>query len=80
MVNPYAQKSYTALHKQVSGQKRDQLQISAEAKSMLEERQTLSKAEREQVDRIKTALENGSYQVDSKQVAEKLYQFWFEKF
>lgn len=76
--NPYTQNKYNMLEKPTVGRKRDQLHISAEAKSMLEEKQAIFKVDQEKIDLLKVEIRNGSYHVDSRKVAERLYEFWFK--
>lgn len=77
-INLYAHKKYELLEKTTLGRKQDQLHISEEAKLMLEENQAIYRADQEKVDRLKAEIQNGSYQVDSRKVAERLYEFWFK--
>ncbi|WP_171016847.1 flagellar biosynthesis anti-sigma factor FlgM [Pseudalkalibacillus caeni] len=75
-INPYQKhKPVEKVQKSKSVSKQDELQISNKAKEMYE-----NKAETEHEDRIrkiKEQVENGTYEIDSKKIAEKLYRFWF---
>lgn len=80
-INPiqsYQQKYKNEL-KQDKGTKlksRDQVQISQQALEMLG--QAGESGRKEKVAQLKDAYQNGSFKVDSRQVAEKLYQSWFD--
>lgn len=56
--------------------KKDQIIISEEAKALLE--RTKEADANPKVDKIKEEINNGTYQVDSKMVAEKMID-WFNK-
>lgn len=56
--------------------KKDQIIISEEAKALLE--RTKEADANPKVDKIKEEISNGTYQVDSKMVAEKMID-WFNK-
>lgn len=56
--------------------KKDQIIISEEAKALLE--RTKEADVNPKVDKIKEEINNGTYQVDSKMVAEKMID-WFNK-
>lgn len=56
--------------------KKDQIIISEEAKALLEKTKEI--ASDPKVDKIKEEINNGTYQVDSKVVAEKMIN-WFSK-
>lgn len=56
--------------------KKDQISISNEAKVLLE--QTKETTSKDKIIQIKEQIENGTYQVDSKKVAEKMIE-WFNK-
>lgn len=58
---------------------RDQLSISEEAKVLLDKKATSSLQRQEKVNELKQQIENGTYKVDKHKVAEKVYQFWFQK-
>lgn len=70
-VNPYR----TALNSQaaageVKKGKKDEVQISAEAKEMLSSVQNSDK-----IEELKEAVSNGTYQVDARKLAEKIWPF-----
>jgi negative regulator of flagellin synthesis FlgM len=80
LVNPYQkqnQKPNPETGKASS--KKDQVQISEQAKAMLENKSTVDPARQEKVNQLKSEVQNGEYKVDSQKVAEKLYQFWFNQ-
>lgn len=79
MVNPYQKQPHSFSEKHKSAAKRDQLQISDEAKFMLVETQDPIRPDRkEKVEKLKVEIESGNYQIDNHKVAERLYQFWFK--
>ncbi|MCF6093412.1 flagellar biosynthesis anti-sigma factor FlgM [Microaerobacter geothermalis] len=57
--------------------KRDQVEISTEAKAMLEQAAPLSGPERQQkINQLKEQVQSGQYQVNSEKVADKVLRFW----
>ncbi|WP_223701301.1 flagellar biosynthesis anti-sigma factor FlgM [Sutcliffiella deserti] len=58
--------------------KGDQLEISNKALEM-QERSKFAEARQEKVASLKIAVENGTYQVDSKNVATKMIDYYFNK-
>lgn len=83
-INPYNQ-IHSNYRKQVDKtqpkadvtKKRDQLEISHEAKLMQQD--TKITAERkEKVDQIKAKVQSGEYKVNPQEVAKKFYEFWNE--
>ncbi|BAB07342.1 flagellar biosynthesis anti-sigma factor FlgM [Halalkalibacterium halodurans] len=82
-VNPYTAISQQLYRQQVEKaetvkgkpQKRDQLEISKEAQEM--QKGSPIEVEREKkIEEIKQKIEKGEYSVDSRAVADKLYDFW----
>lgn len=58
----------------------DRLEISAEAKALLAGTSREGEVSRqEKLERIRKQLEQGIYQVDSRQVAERIFDFWFRQ-
>ncbi|UCZ52697.1 flagellar biosynthesis anti-sigma factor FlgM [Bacillus shivajii] len=55
--------------------KRDEVKISSEAKQMQATQKT-SLDRQEKINDIKAQIENGTYQVDAKEVARKFHDFW----
>jgi|GEM_PF-1649358 len=78
--NPYAkpQAKMAKIENASPAQKKDEIQISAEAKALLENHNTKDVARQQRVEELKQQVQSGQYQVDSEKVAEKLYQFWFK--
>lgn len=73
--NPY-QKQFNKQAETVSKQPQsDKLQISDQAKKMQQGDKVQSQRE-VRVNEIKQAVENGTYQVDSKETARKMLSFW----
>ncbi|WP_230501323.1 flagellar biosynthesis anti-sigma factor FlgM [Sutcliffiella rhizosphaerae] len=58
--------------------KGDQLEISNKAKEMQEKSQ-FTEARQEKIAKLKISIENGTYQVDSKAVANKMIDYYFNK-
>ncbi|UAK16731.1 flagellar biosynthesis anti-sigma factor FlgM [Sporolactobacillus terrae] len=56
----------------------DKVEISPTAKR-LQGTDKLERARQEKVERLKQQIENGTYQVSSKSIAEKMYGFWNNK-
>lgn len=54
--------------------KKDEISISNEAKAMLEQNKEVMNTEK--MEQIKEQIRNGTYQVDSKKVAEKMLDFF----
>ncbi|MFB1049916.1 flagellar biosynthesis anti-sigma factor FlgM [Paraliobacillus sp. JSM ZJ581] len=73
--NPY-QKQFNKQAETVSKQPHsDKLQISEQAKKMQESEQVQSQREI-RVNEIKQAIENGKYQIEPKETARKMLNFW----
>ncbi|AOM81898.1 flagellar biosynthesis anti-sigma factor FlgM [Salisediminibacterium beveridgei] len=62
--------------KQDKPQKSDEVQISKEAKAMMEKSTTYSAERAEKVQEIKAQIENGTYKVNAQETAKKFYEFW----
>lgn len=60
-------------------QNEDKVQISTQAKQLFEKDTELNIDRQEKIKSLKEQIQSGNYQVDSKAVAEKVYQFWFDK-
>ncbi|MCS7459955.1 flagellar biosynthesis anti-sigma factor FlgM [Paenibacillus doosanensis] len=77
-VNPYA-KSQDAYHAAVSGKtgkKKDKVEISSEAKELLEtQNSAAAEKSREKVEALKASVASGTYKVDARALAEKLFPF-----
>lgn len=79
----YIQQKTAPAEKGKVAQLKDRVHISQEAKALLTEQKKAhlvadrSIARAEHVARIKAQIENGTYRVDARQVAERLYDFWF---
>jgi negative regulator of flagellin synthesis FlgM len=65
--------------KSTKAQQKDQLEISTTAKSLLESKEVEEMARQEKIDQLKQQLEQGTYKVNSREVADKFYQFWYGK-
>jgi negative regulator of flagellin synthesis FlgM len=80
IVNPYQKQNQKPnLESGKVSSKKDQVQISEQAKAMLENKSTVDPARQEKVNQLKSEVQSGEYKVDSQKVAEKLYQFWFNQ-
>lgn len=55
--------------------KKDQLEISTEAKKMQQESKIVTDR-KEKIEALKAKIENGEYKVNSEEVARKFYEFW----
>ncbi|MDQ0339898.1 negative regulator of flagellin synthesis FlgM [Caldalkalibacillus uzonensis] len=77
--NPYQQQQVSKSVQKKGKMGQDQVHISKEAKVMLEKQnQTNVHTDRQaKLERIKEQLEKGTYQVNSKKVAERVFDFWF---
>lgn len=60
-------------------QNEDQLQISQQAKEMFEKKAEVDLSRQEKINTLKTQIQTGEYKINSEQVANKVYQFWFGK-
>lgn len=60
-------------------QQEDQVQISNRAKEMYEKKTEASTERQEKINQLKAQIESGEYQVNGKEVADKVFQFWFDK-
>jgi negative regulator of flagellin synthesis FlgM len=80
LINSYLkQNQKPSLEQGKISSKKDQVQISDQAKAMLENKVTVEPARQEKVSQLKREVQSGEYKVDSQKVAEKLYQFWFNE-
>ncbi|HET7616747.1 MAG TPA: flagellar biosynthesis anti-sigma factor FlgM [Bacillales bacterium] len=59
-------------------QRKDRLEISAEAKH-LQHKSHITAERQRKIDTIKNQIENGQYKVDVQQTAKKFYEFWMKK-
>jgi negative regulator of flagellin synthesis FlgM len=76
-VNQY-QKSHDALSVSASGKtgkKKDQVEISNEAKELLGALNPSAAHTKEEIDALKNSVAAGTYKVDAKKLAEKLFPF-----
>jgi negative regulator of flagellin synthesis FlgM len=60
-------------------QQEDQVQISSRAKEMYEKKTEASSDRQEKIDALKAQIQSGEYKVNSQKVADKVFQFWFDK-
>ncbi len=60
-------------------QKEDQLQISNRAKEMFEKKAEVNTERQEKINLLKAQIQSGEYQVNSGKVADKVFEFWFDK-
>lgn len=77
-VNQYvkSQEAYNASGAGKTGKKKDQVEISSEAKELLETHNSAAaEKHREKVEALKTSVANGTYKVDARSLAEKLFPF-----
>lgn len=74
-VHPYRQ--YAGIPEGKTGQpgRRDRVEISEEAKE-LQQRSTWAAEREEKVRRLKEQIDNGTYEIDARAIAEKLYKFY----
>ncbi len=78
-MNPYQKPTAEQLSQRKKSKVQDEVHISKQAQKMLEKHTQLDSARKQKVARLKEAVQSGNYQVDTYQVAEKIYQFWFGK-
>ncbi|GAA0368057.1 flagellar biosynthesis anti-sigma factor FlgM [Bacillus horti] len=77
-INPYQKtQNKTQVSKAAQAKRKDQVQISDQAKAMLGNKVNTDPVHQQKVKELKQQVQNGEYQVDSRKVAEKMYQFWF---
>lgn len=60
-------------------QNEDQLQISQQAKEMFEKKAVVDPSRQDKINALKAQIQSGEYKVDSEQVANSVYKFWFGK-
>lgn len=78
-VNPYQKQQQIKTDQRKSEFGKDQVQISSQAKELLKKNShEINRQER--IDQLKQQIKNGEYQVDSRKVAERIYEFWFEQY
>lgn len=77
LINAYQKQNQKPIvDKSKASSKKDHVQISEQAKAMLESKM-IDPARQEKVQHLKNQVQNGEYKVDNQKVAEKIYQFWF---
>lgn len=73
-INPYQKANQPGLDKaKKTGMGRDELQISTEALEMLNSQKTEELDRKERIAELKKQIEAGTYKVDSKLIAEKMF-------
>ncbi len=77
-INPYKRNQMNQQPKSVSSFKEDKVEISTEAKG-LQEMNQIQTAREEKVNKLKIAVENGTYKVDPNVVANKMIDFYYKK-
>ncbi|WP_404429339.1 flagellar biosynthesis anti-sigma factor FlgM [Sutcliffiella horikoshii] len=77
-INPYKNQMKQHQAAKANQTKSDQVEISSKAKE-LQERSQFTEARQEKVAKLKVSVENGTYQVDSKAVANKMIDYYFNK-
>jgi len=77
-VNPYKNQMKQHQTATTNQAKSDQVEISSKAKE-LQERSQFAEARQEKVAKLKISVQNGTYQVDSKAVANKIIDYYSNK-
>ncbi|WP_226580619.1 flagellar biosynthesis anti-sigma factor FlgM [Halobacillus litoralis] len=77
-LNPYQKQWNNQAEVKSTKQSKDKLEISDQAKQMQESGPT-DAARNKLVEKIKTDVQTGNYQVDSKRTAQKMIDFWSTK-
>lgn len=72
-INPYQQQQYNRVQQQeqTARNKADKVEISTAAKD-LQQLSTVEKERAAKVNKIKSEIDNGTYKIDSRQIAEKI--------
>jgi len=73
------QMQVTPVEKAKPIQKEDQVQISNRAKEMFEQKVEVNTERQEKINLLKAQIQSGEYQVNSGEVADKVFKFWFDK-
>lgn len=77
-VNPYQKQQQKIQELQKMEKKKDELQISSEAKEL--QKESVIQAERnEKVEALKEKVQSGQYEVNPKKIAQKMYEYWTEQ-
>lgn len=71
-------KAVEKLHGAQGAKRRDQLEISSEAKQLQQKSQYAAERQ-EKIDAIKKKVDTGQYSVDAQKVAKKFYEFWMDR-
>ncbi|GFN32661.1 hypothetical protein PCURB6_29210 [Paenibacillus curdlanolyticus] len=75
-INPYHKNNGQRVFESIGKKKRDDVQISTEAKEMLQSQQGVQSPERQkQIEELKNQVSTGTYYVDAGKVAEKLLPY-----
>jgi negative regulator of flagellin synthesis FlgM len=74
-VNPY-ERQFNKVERQIpSARKKDQVEISEEAKE-LQEASKWERARQEKVERLKQQVQNGTYAIDPKAIAKSIIEYY----
>ncbi|MBO8173147.1 MAG: flagellar biosynthesis anti-sigma factor FlgM [Bacillaceae bacterium] len=74
--NPYQQTARYEKEAVRKQQKKDEVQISPEAKSMLQSEEAQPVSREQRIQQLKEQVQSGTYHVSSEKIAEKLIQYW----
>ena len=77
-INPYKNQMKQQYSAKTNQSKSDQVEISNKAKE-LQERSQFAEARQEKIAKLKVSVENGTYQVDSKAIANKMIDYYSNK-
>lgn len=76
-INPYRQQQLNKINhtEQTSQNKKDKVEISAEAKD-LQQLSSLESERKAKIDELKSKIEDGTYKIDSKRIAQNILKFY----
>ncbi|WLR50601.1 flagellar biosynthesis anti-sigma factor FlgM [Bacillus tianshenii] len=77
-VNPYQKQQFKQQELQQAEKKKDELQISSEAKELQKE-SPIQTQRNEKVTELKEKVQSGQYEVNPKKLAQKMYDYWNEQ-
>ena len=76
-VHPYRQQFDKEMQMKKSAVKQDKVEISAAAKE-LQQLSQWTVEHQEKVRKLKEQVQNGTYQIDAKEIAKSVYRFYFD--
>lgn len=78
-IQAYQKQNQVSKLEKVKRVQNDQLEISNQAKELFEQTKDIDKTRQEKINTLKAQIQSGDYKVNSENVANKVFEFWFDK-